>query len=388
MKNVKLMVLAVVIFGFGGCEFRGADACAVDRDCEEGQVCDTSPTPNACIPDPNKCQSDSDCTAPGFEVCNTEASPTYCTQCLEDAHCNEAAGETCNLATELCEEPAQSECDPDGNCPEGLICNTDLDPDQCVSTPGGDGDPCDADNDCASGDCQIDPNVGGTCTAPELPECTTDDDCEIGSCINNTCQIDCNFDHVLIQPGKACWGELGWLGVAENSDNVELRGNGFAGFLGGDQANPNNGYDPASAKPMDHEVIGGQEYFCADVPVNTTGSRKIIHATPFNNTAGFFNSADTCIVESADEDLTSYLFTSLRYDTDGATREGLCIDPNSPIWQVYDAQGKTNGVTLVGANLDPNGNAPVTFVFVLDPGSNTLEPIGNGDLELQLGCDI
>jgi hypothetical protein len=199
MKNLVIVLFVVLS---AACQFRG-NCKETPSLCDSDEICslgNPQADENGCINDgtpSDDCASDADCADEAFPVCNVGASPRYCTQCLEDAHCDEAAGETCNLATERCQEPAQSECDADGNCGEGLICNTDLDPDQCVSTPGGDGDPCDADNDCTSGDCQIDPNVGGVCVGGNV-ECTIDEDCGEGFvCENDVCleTPDCDFSN-------------------------------------------------------------------------------------------------------------------------------------------------------------------------------------------------
>ena len=150
-------------FGTGECKECRTEcqACTYDFDCAAGMRCyKKQGNPNGvCV---EECK-DGTCTdaanftcganASGVMVCQPNdddacggcAVGTYpkpdgtgCVECLNSSHCDSAAGEVCNLTTNVCEG---------GDCPGGFKC----DDDQCHQC-------------CEDADCSNVPNATGTCT--------------------------------------------------------------------------------------------------------------------------------------------------------------------------------------------------------------------------------
>lgn len=92
-----------------------ADPICTDPDCAEG-VCTLTCENELCVED-ESCESDTDCEfTPGTPLCSDDG---RCVRCLEDADCNEDAGEACNSENQ-CEKP----CKKDEECPFLSECNS------------------------------------------------------------------------------------------------------------------------------------------------------------------------------------------------------------------------------------------------------------------------
>jgi formylglycine-generating enzyme required for sulfatase activity len=160
--------------------------CRSNRDCPDGQTCDTSQGDiGRCI----ECAGPQDCEA--GQTCQDDRCVPYCTA---EAHC---APLHCDLISHQCVP-----CLEDGHCVEGEICQ-DL---ACV--PG-----CRTDGDCVTGHCLV---AQATCV-----ECVALDDCPLGRlCEGNSCVTGCR-DARDCPAGLLCDTDLGDFGGC-----VECLGNG------------------------------------------------------------------------------------------------------------------------------------------------------------------
>ena len=166
------------------------ELCFFAQDCPSGQVC--NPASGACLP---ACANDTEC--PGRQVCgqglfcaeNGCEVATAALDCLDDRICVQdactercaagtcAGGQTCNLATGVCEFDAgfcamNSDCAGDQFCVDGV----------CLARIPG---TCDVDTDCDGGDVC---SPFGRCVVDHV--CGGDDGCQAGVafCVDGQCQ--------------------------------------------------------------------------------------------------------------------------------------------------------------------------------------------------------
>lgn len=169
--------------------------------CTAGQECDEDA--NACV---TPCATDADCTddgnfCNGDEICNTvtgvcesEGDPcegnvatpvcneagNSCVECLTNADCDTAAGETC--VNNVC-QGATPECNSNGDCADdGLFCNGDEFCDTTGFTCGHTGSPCAEGQTCTEG------ASAAVCTTPggTTFTLTTEADLFVGSAADDT----------------------------------------------------------------------------------------------------------------------------------------------------------------------------------------------------------
>lgn len=156
-------------------------SCLVDAQCPEGLLCLDGVCSDGNEPPP-EC-SDSNPCGKGFSCVKGHCVDNGGTDlCSVDGDCQE--GEQCQEGE--CVEDAAPDCIADEDCESG---NCDVDLGVCL------GATCDEDGDCPDGSCDLDTN---TCTIPE-PGCTADEDCQSGLCDTGTGEciedaVDCGTD--------------------------------------------------------------------------------------------------------------------------------------------------------------------------------------------------
>jgi MYXO-CTERM domain-containing protein len=157
-------------------------ACDGDADCPAGNVCNTTPDPNACV-----AAGCGNAVLEANEGCD-DGNTSPGDGCSEK--CTKELGQTCNDGTECgsgnCDGTVNKcVCDKDIDCPMSQVCDTNANPHACIVPPmmG-----CKADTDCMGG--LVCDQSNGMCV-----ECTTDTDCQAGVCneLSNTC-VECTND--------------------------------------------------------------------------------------------------------------------------------------------------------------------------------------------------
>jgi Cys-rich repeat protein len=173
-----------VTTGSEGCDdgnLVDGDGCSSSCLIELGEPCTTSPGCESgfCDPAGNICACDADPDCPNGEVCNTLSNPNQCVECVSDAQCTSPGLGSCDILTNTCVE-----CVIDSDCLGGLVCNDPTN--TCVQ--------CVDDGDCPGGVCNTATN---TCTG-----CLDDDDCPgdsvcdepTSTCVECMLDVDCDFD--------------------------------------------------------------------------------------------------------------------------------------------------------------------------------------------------
>ncbi|HOX47434.1 MAG TPA: SUMF1/EgtB/PvdO family nonheme iron enzyme [Myxococcota bacterium] len=152
--------------------------CRSNRDCPDGQTCDTDLGPDGtCI----ECAVPGDC--PAGQTCQDHLCVPYCTA---EAHC---APLHCNLTSHQCVA-----CTADEHCADGSICQADA----CVAG-------CRADEDCDTGHCLV---AESTCV-----DCLSLDHCPLGTlCVDHACVMGCR-DSRDCPAGLLCDTDLGAQGT-------------------------------------------------------------------------------------------------------------------------------------------------------------------------------
>jgi hypothetical protein len=106
-----------------------------------------------------QCGADTDCTAPGLNICDTN---NTCVQCRDNAQCGEPTPVCVTQGANTCRE-----CGTNAHCagrPGGGACVMNVCR-QC--SPGGQGVPCPAGNTCVMNNCVPVPDTGAPDVAPE-----------------------------------------------------------------------------------------------------------------------------------------------------------------------------------------------------------------------------
>lgn len=85
MKEVKIILLAIIFSGLLGCEASVGDKCTTSNDCPTGTVCDTDSPGGYCLV--SSCESDEECPEEAVCVSFTK-SMSYCLKkCKKDSDC-------------------------------------------------------------------------------------------------------------------------------------------------------------------------------------------------------------------------------------------------------------------------------------------------------------
>ncbi len=216
-------------------------ACDQNADCPAGQLCNTTPNPNVCTPagcGNGVLEAGEGCDDNNLNVgdgCNSACLKEIGEPCTGDVVC---ASTFCDTANNTCA------CDQDNDCPNGQLCSTVPNPNQCVPPGCGNqvlelgegcddgnlsnsdgcndvclkelGEPCIGDGQCASSFC--DP-AGNICA------CDQSSDCAAGLLCNllpnpNTC-VAPGCGNGVLESGEGC--DDGNLGVGDGCNAVCLK---------------------------------------------------------------------------------------------------------------------------------------------------------------------
>ncbi len=398
--------------------------CLNDGDCASGTTCvgESGSTPGICQAPVSDCRVVDTCNVGQF--CNQ--SNGICTNggCLNDGDCSSGdicSGENGNTPGVCIDDPANGTPCSSGQCPDGLVCQSNV----CVVTNGDECSLCDGQGDCDNApvdlQCQtgtcVNPNNSGFCSAGctdssecdqangffcssvgqcsnggEGEACSVNDDCDPTQglvCDGSVCGqpggggIDCSYDHINATPGQLCFGAGGFRGNDAPNHIVKLVG--YNGFLGrgqespGEPYNPNNGFAESQGLNLTYNATIDSWCTAANaIPVNNTGTGQIILMTPKDLSVPFLQSfwqGDADCLSSADEDQASYDFTLVN------NVNNQCV--NSAVYEIFT----TSGTTATPVSTISAGAPTASFIALWPAGSNLLiTNIGDGAVQQSLGC--